>query len=107
MLELSEIKKNVTWQKAMDYAVELGEGWRLPTKQEMFAILASNRYKEFATESWSSSICVCGPYNAWFANFLSGYVGGDSKNNTYRSARCIRGSFEDLLAWCFGKEEKC
>jgi hypothetical protein len=103
MLELSEIKKDVTWQQAMDYAVELGEGWRLPTKQEMFAILAANGSKEFATEGWfwsDSTSLICTDF-AWSVNFYNCYAGYISKVDTYH-ARCIRGSFEDLLTWCFG-----
>jgi hypothetical protein len=107
-IDLSEIKKDVTWKQAMDYAVELGEGWRLPTKEELTIIANSPRSKEFATGGWfwSSSTYVNNACNAWYVYFYNGNVSYDNKVNTY-DARCVRGSFEDIIEWCFGKGEKC
>jgi hypothetical protein len=105
MLELSEIKKDVTWEEAMDYAKELGEGWRLPTKEELAIIANSPRSKEFATEwfFWSSSASVNFSDSAWFVGLGDGYADIDHKGSTY-AVRYIRGSFEDLITWCFHNE---
>jgi hypothetical protein len=103
MLELSEIKKDVTWQQAMDYAVELEKDWRLPTKEELAIIANSPRSKAFTTEwfFWSSSTSTNITDSAWIVAFGDGGVYSVNKVNIYY-ARCIRGSFEDLIAWCFG-----
>jgi hypothetical protein len=107
MLELSEIKKNITWQEAMNYATTLGEGWRLPTKEELQIIQASPKAKEFATKRylWSSSTYVFVTGFAWVVNFGYGYVDYDYKPFSY-DARCVRGSFDDLVLWCFGDSLK-
>jgi formylglycine-generating enzyme required for sulfatase activity len=108
MLELSEVKNDVTWRKAMNYAKKLGKGWRLPTKKELAIIANSPKSGAFDVRGlfWSSSASLC---NTDFASYTNLYDG-----NTYTSyktatldARCIRGSFEDVIEWCFGKEEKC
>jgi hypothetical protein len=106
--ELSETKNDVTWQQAMDYAVELGEGWRLPTKEELAIIANSPRSKEITMYGWfwSSSTDVSNTYDAWAVGFPNGYVSFESKSHAY-NARYIRGSFKDIIEWCFGKEEKC
>jgi hypothetical protein len=103
MLELSEVKKDVTWEEAMDYAKELGEGWRIPSKQELQIIEASPRSKEFATEGffWASSLYAHDTNYAWTISFSSGYV-SSVHTKSASDSRCVRGSFEDLLTWCFG-----
>ncbi len=104
MFELSEVKTGVAWQQAMDYAEELGDGWRVPTKEELMIIYASSRRKEFATKEWfwSSSTYVGRPNGAWGVYFDNGDV--DYYNKTCISdVRCVRGTFEQLVTWCFGK----
>jgi hypothetical protein len=104
MLELSEIKYDVTWKQAMDYAKRLGKGWRLPSKKELQIIEASPKSKNFATEGlfWSSSTDLNNTDDAWTISLGYGDLYIDGKSDIY-NARCIRGSFEDLIAWCFGK----
>jgi hypothetical protein len=105
MLELSEIKINIDWQQARNYAKKLGKGWRLPTKKELAIIANSPKSKKFATEGlfWSSSTRVHETRDAWVVCFGHGDIYVDDKTDIY-DARCIRGSFEDLLNWCFGDD---
>jgi hypothetical protein len=106
MLELSKIKKNCTWQQAMDYATKLGEGWRLPSKKELMIIYGSPKAKKYATKGWfwsSSSLVDCSNF-AWDVDFGDGYVSNFDKAHTY-AVRCLQGSFEDLVTWCFNKEK--
>jgi phosphoribosylformylglycinamidine cyclo-ligase len=107
MLELSEVKNDVTWDQAMGYARELGEGWRLPTKEELQIIQASPRSKEFATIGWfwSSSAYTHYSNSEWSVDFYGGEVSGCAKSYS-GVARCIRGSFEDFLTWCFGNNNQ-
>ena len=104
MFELSETKKDCTWQQAMSWASSLGEGWRLPTKEELQIIQGSPRAKEFAMRGrfWSSSTYVYYTGYAWIVDFGIGDVNYVYKTDSYY-ARCVRGSFDDLTIWCFGK----
>ncbi len=102
MFELSEVKTDVTWKQAKSYAKSLGDGWRVPTKEELQIIQASTKAKEFAKDGifWSSSINVGYAGNAWVVGFGYGGVGFTGK--TYScGVRCVRGSHKDLLRWCF------
>lgn len=83
--------------KAAEKAVEaLGEGWRLPTIQELFALADHSRYSPAIdtdafpdTENewyWSSSETVWNTSAVWFVYFCDGYVG---YNRRSRKA-CVR-----------------
>jgi hypothetical protein len=75
----------LTWDEATQKVKELGEGWRLPTKQEFENILNPNRAKIPNLKDdgayWSST-----EYDydtAWFFVFSSGYAGSYDKSNAY------------------------
>lgn len=86
-LEWSETLVNgehVTFADAEKAAAELGDGWRLPTRQELESIQGLSRYApcidtaEFPdTESdpyWSSSPCAWDTSARWVVSFDGGYV---------------------------------
>jgi hypothetical protein len=108
MLELSETKEWLNWFEAMEWASKLGDGWYIPSQKELMIIYASPRQKEFSESGWlwSSTSEVFNDKAAWYIYFGFGDARSTGKTGKMH-ARCIRGSFEDLLAWCFGKEEKC
>jgi hypothetical protein len=103
MLELSEIKWNVTWYQAMDYAKELGNKWVLPEDWQLKLMqkakqLGHSDFQDMRGCFWSSSTDVSYSSSAWYVSFNYGYVGYDYKANS-NYARCVRGSFVELLQW--------
>jgi hypothetical protein len=65
---------SMNWDDAVNSCAELGEGWRLPNKDEL-KILYLNKENigcENTRAYWSSSICIEYSYPAWFQNFING-----------------------------------
>lgn len=81
-----------TWKDAKKVCKELGDGWRLPTREELHLMwLNKNTIGGFAAASyWSSSEYA--NYTAWYHYFNFGYQDSDGKNNTYyvRAVRDIK-----------------
>jgi len=78
------------------YATTLGDGWRLPTIEELISII------DFTTHGpackikpcrssyyWSNSPYANNSSTAWGVNFFNGYVYGNYKDFRYY-ARCVR-----------------
>jgi hypothetical protein len=91
----------MTWQEAMDYASSLGDGWRLPTIEELITLIdysqvdpATNFPNHLATGFWSSSVHAYYTGYAWSVYFSSGYVYGNGKYNGIR-VRCVRSGLQD------------
>ena len=78
------------WTEAKKACKDLGEGWRLPTKEELNEIY-KNRDGGFADSNyWSSTEADNG--NAWFQYFDSGnqfYGGKDFYNFSVRAVRAL------------------
>ena len=79
------------WEDAKKLCEDLGNGWRLPTKEEL-NLMWLNRESTggFAAASYWSSSC----YNnniAWFQHFYNGIQHGGSKNftNYVRAVRAL------------------
>ena len=72
---------DMTWDDAVKACADLGEGWRLPTNEEL-NILFENKDKigGFAIKSYWSSTEV-GIYGAWNQYFFNGYQFNDFKFN--------------------------
>lgn len=68
-IEIHPKEKRLRWDEAVAYCKSLGEGWRLPTIQELWYIFEDeNLRKEFNKEDyWSST--EYGNYGAWYFNF--------------------------------------
>ena len=90
-----DFPKSLSWDDAMAACQNLGNGWRLPSKEELEEMYSQlhkqgkgNFQKDFY---WSSSLDNSG--NAWVVNFDDGYVdigdGGYGKNGSYQ-VRAVR-----------------
>ena len=81
--------KAMKWDDAMKWAASLGEGWALPTRQEL-RVQICNAQKEFNNDwFWS-----CEPYAgnescAWYQGFAYGHQGYYRKDFKLR-ARAVR-----------------
>lgn len=82
-IEIHPEEKELMWDEAVEYCKNLGDGWRLPTIQELWHIFENeNLRKEFTIEDyWSST--EYGIYNAWNFNFFYGLAYLSNKSNTY------------------------
>ena len=88
--------EDVSWQEAMVYCQELGDGWRLPTIEELFSAINYSEYnpatsiKGFkSSDYWSSTTNAYNNGLAWFVNFSNGYVNYSNKFHNYY-ARAVR-----------------
>ena len=98
---------NLEWQEENDgnrrslrdsiiYATTLGDGWRLPTIEELISIVDYNTYSpackiDFCCPShyWSSSLSASNSSLVWVINFCYGDVNFNYKDEHYY-ARCVR-----------------
>ena len=85
-----------TWQEAMEYASKLGDGWRLPTIEELISLIDFNTCNPACKINncrsscyWSSSPYAHGSSYAWYVYFSGGYVSYGYKDFHYY-ARCVR-----------------
>jgi len=87
------------WDKAIEYAKNLEEGWRLPTIEELETLLNCTKCNSVTREEapfqdslayWSSSIDPVYTDCAWYIYFGNGYVDSLNKANHYY-VRCVRG----------------
>ena len=86
--------KSVTWQEAIDYCSSKGDGWRLPTQNELMyywcvepSIPASSKFS--AVYYWSATDYSSGSSYAWLVTFSYGDTSGRNKTSSY-SVRCVR-----------------
>ena len=95
----SHSPERMTWEKARDYAKSLGDGWRLPTVQELVSIVDYKRLdpaidldlfpRTPSLYFWSSSSYAGNPDAAWNVAFNNGHVVQDTKVNA-NYVRCVR-----------------
>jgi hypothetical protein len=86
---MTEDLGEMNWDDAMKACADLGDGWRLPTKDEL-NLLYENKEKigGFANNFyWSST--GNDNYNAWEQNFFNGNQYSDNKNY-YSYVRAVR-----------------
>lgn len=81
----------MNWDKAKKACANLGDGWRLPTRDELNLIYENkNVVGGFANDYyWSST--ENDNFNAWYQSFLSGNQYANPKNATYyvRAVRAL------------------
>lgn len=82
-------KESMTWGEAMGYAKSLGDGWRLPTIEELKEAY-DNKLEGFAHYNyWSSSINACNIYSACSVNLSNGSMIVTRKDINLL-VRCVR-----------------
>ena len=91
--------ESVTFQEAEEAVAELGEGWRLPTREELQSILDLSRHDPAIdtglfpdTKScayWTSTPCAWNTSARWVVYFGYGSVGG-SHHNYDACVRAVR-----------------
>lgn len=77
------------WDEANEYAKSLGDGWRLPTREEL-----CDAYDNFVdgfekNYYWSSSTYAQDTSFAWLVGFYNGTAGSNDKS-TNCDVRCVR-----------------
>lgn len=82
-------KKSMNWHKAIEYAESLGDGWRLPTIEELIDACDNNIEGFQAIHYWSSNTYAQDTNYACYVNFYFGVVILADKTFNY-SVRCIR-----------------
>lgn len=87
ILQSPDPNKTMNWQDAINYCKSLGDGWRLPTQNELMLLWCiyptlsddelfnNNTYGENADSYWSCTNYSGNPANeAWFAMFSGGDI---------------------------------
>src|SRR3972149_6185120 len=89
----------VSWERAKVWCEGLGEGWRVPTVQELQSLVDCTQYnpavpaefKDTTASSgyWSATTIAGIPGSAWLVDFGGGDVDGDNKDfvNCVRAVR--------------------
>ena len=95
------LAEDVNYAKAEEAVAALGEGWRLPTLDELQLIVDRNKYRPAAnteifpdTESdwyWTSSPCAWNDTARWVVDFDYGYVNG-TRQGLSACVRAVRAS---------------
>jgi len=81
----------MTWYEAKEACVNLGNGWRLPTKYELNLIYENKDVVGGFANLYYWSSTELGNGNAWFQNFYNGYQGSYSNLFTHyvRAVRAL------------------
>ena len=89
-------QRELSWEEAKEYAECLGDGWRLPTIQELIAIIdyetsiPATKMQEIAPDYyWSATTCAPNTSYAWVVDFSYGSVSIDDRTNS-RQVVCVR-----------------
>jgi len=92
--------KRMPWIKAHAWCESLGNGWHLPTKNELLSIVARDRFDPAVVDPllestvsgyyWSSTTYESYPDDAWYVDFYGGGVDADGKTVGYY-VRAVRG----------------
>ena len=86
--------QKMTWQNAINYCSSKGDGWRLPTQNELMyywcvepSIPADSKFS--AGDYWSATELSSFSSAAWTVSFSNGYTSYSSKTASL-SVRCVR-----------------
>ncbi|MHA1917085.1 MAG: Lcl C-terminal domain-containing protein [Candidatus Ranarchaeia archaeon] len=89
--EKQGLDQTMTWKEAIEYAKTLGNGWRLPTIQELFSLvdfsrgnLACKNINTYLLYYWTNDM-----YYTWHVCFNNGNVYYDDKSSNYY-VRCVK-----------------
>lgn len=96
----------MTWDEAMSYAKSLGDGWRLPTVEELKEAY-DNKVEGFQSDGyWSSSTYAQDTNDARIVLFYNGYFGDVYKSDTYY-VRCVRNIPKETVREPFWEIRDC
>lgn len=85
-----DFPKVMNWSDAKKACAELGDGWRLPTKDELNSLYLNKYEIGFFTDDGYWSATEVDNSNAWLQFFSTGYRNnGVSKNNKF-DVRAVR-----------------
>jgi len=97
----AEAAERMTWYEANEHAEGLGEGWELPTVEELATLVDYSRVKPATAFPdhengyfWSSSAFAAHPSYVWAVSFDYGAVSSAGKNPASR-VRCVRRGSRD------------
>ena len=90
------IAEDVTFEKAKEAVEALGEGWRLPTVDELFSLIDHGKHKPAIDTKafpdtkndcyWTSTPCAWNEAAVWVVYFGRGYVDGYHRSDS----ACVR-----------------
>jgi hypothetical protein len=91
---------DVTYEEAEKAIGDLGEGWRMPTRQELESLLDLSRHSPaIDTEKfpdtksdcyWTSTPCAWNDAAVWVVYFNSGSVSYHNRRSYYACVRAVR-----------------
>lgn len=94
VLDLDTSQK-ITWQNAVNYCSSKGDGWRLPTQNELMyywsvvpSIPAGSKFS--ADSYWSATEFSSSSSHAWTVTFSHGFTNYIDKTNSGCSVRCVK-----------------
>jgi hypothetical protein len=93
LIAQKDFPQKMNWSVASSACAGLGDGWRLPTKDELMKQLYNNRLKigGFAHDAyWSSTEAELDSNVAWFQDFFGGKQNAVLKNNATFSVRAVK-----------------
>lgn len=96
--ELNQNKEILNYKNAIKYCEKLGEGWRSPSREELFGITnhrkcapATDLPDMVSSYYWSSTTSAYYSTDyAWYVSFYNGLVYSDYKSSSYY-VRAVRG----------------
>jgi hypothetical protein len=88
-MEIHLAPKKMPWEKAMDYAKNLGDGWRLPTKEELQAYAPQLKKMGVEGTLWSGSTVSDYSNYAWIVSLGYGFTFNNLKYTSY-DVVCVR-----------------
>ncbi len=71
------------WEAANKVCADLGDGWRLPTREELHLMWVNRESIGGFAAAYYLSSSENHNYSAWFQSFPSGFQDSTNKNNTY------------------------
>lgn len=96
----------MNWNEANEYAKSLGDGWRLPTVEELKEAYDNNVQGFQSNFYWSSSTYAQSTNDAWFVDFYNGSVYDNIKTLNYY-VRCVRNIPKETVREPFWEIRDC
>lgn len=92
-----ETYDQMPWKEAIEFCRSLGDGWRLPTIEELLTLVDYSRTNPasvlpymVSSYYWSSTTGAGDTDGAWYVDFDYGYDGWDDKSGNHY-VRAVRG----------------